>query len=122
MTYRHKREKYAQETKEILDDVLKVKNEEYGCLDCADTVRVGNPIEKMIAEETPKNELKSPEEVIREEAQEGSATLDIKEIQPEDLETYKQSDALKIAEDNPLKKLQKKKKGAYVEFKKDYRG
>lgn len=122
MTYRHKREKYAQETKEILDDVLKAKDEEYGCLDCADTVRVGNPIEKIIAEESPKNEIKSPAESILEEAEDNSVSLDAKEIQPEDLETYRQSDALEIAEDDPLKKLQKKKKGAYVESKKDYRG
>ncbi len=122
MTYRHKREKCAQETKEILDDVLKTKEEEYGCLDCAETVRVGNPMERILTEEIPRDELKSPTESIMEETQEGPTTPDTKEIHSEHLETYTQSDELRNAESNSLKKPHKVKKGTYVEFKKDYRG
>ena len=91
MTYRHKREKCAQETKEILEDVLKAEKEEYDCLDCADTVKVGNPIEKIIAEELPRNEIKDEAEAIIEEVQTedisdqtegGSKRYSVRELNP----------------------------------------
>lgn len=122
MTYRHKREKCAQETKEILEDVLKAKNEEYGCLDCAKTIRVGNPMEKILSEEISMNDLKSQAESIIEETQSEKADEIFAEGQVDSLEKYTPSDEMKLDNANSLEGLKKKKKGGYVEFKKDYRG
>lgn len=122
MTYIHKREKCAQETKDILEDVLKVKDEEYGCLDCADTIQVGNPMKKILSEESPKKEMKSQAEAIIEETHEEATPSTSEDVRAESLETYTATDEVRMDEKESSNNLQKKKKGAYVEFKKDYRG
>lgn len=121
MTYRHKREKCAQETKEILEEVLKLEKEEYGCLDCAESVRVGNPMEKILAEEVPREAVKSQAEAIMSEVDDSSEVSQEGHI--EDLETYVATDEVSPeASESSLETLKKKKKRTYVEFRKDYRG
>ena len=120
MTYRHKREKYAQETKEILEDVLKAEKEEYDCFDCAETVRVGNPIEKILAEELPQDAIKSQSEAIIEEVQ-SEDTPDQAE-QVDDRETYAAPDEIISHDKDKSPEALKKKKRSYIEFRKDYRG
>ncbi|MHA1909638.1 MAG: hypothetical protein ACW98Y_20225 [Candidatus Thorarchaeota archaeon] len=121
MTYRHKREKCAQETKEILEEVLKAEKEEYGCLDCAESVRVGNPMEKILSDEIPRATIKNQSEAIMEEVDVADETS--QEIQMEDLETYEAPDSISTEEsESSLESLKKKKKRTYVEFRKDYRG
>lgn len=123
MTYIHKREKCAQETNEILEEVLKESlDEEYGCLDCADTIEVGNPMKKILSEESPKTELRSKAEEIMEETQEEATPSVSEDVRANSLETYIATDEVRTDEKESTKKLQKKKKGAYIEFKKDYRG
>ncbi|MHA2423604.1 MAG: hypothetical protein ACXAEF_02380 [Candidatus Thorarchaeota archaeon] len=120
MTYRHKREKCAQETKEILEEVLKAEKEEYGCLDCAESVRVGNPIEKILAEEIPHAAIKSQAEAIMEEVE---SPGEQSEVHVDDLETYVATDdTIGDESGSSLKALKKKKKRSYVEFRKDYKG
>ena len=122
MTYRHKREKCAQETKEILEDVLKAEKEEYDCLDCADTVKVGNPVEKIIAEELPRNEIKNEAEAIIEEVQVEDEDISDQTEQGEDLGTYVAPDEIISNGEDKSRETLKKKKGSYIEFRKDYRG
>ncbi|MFW9849549.1 MAG: hypothetical protein ACFFF4_10420 [Candidatus Thorarchaeota archaeon] len=118
MTYRHKREKCAPETKEILEDVFKIEKEEYGCLDCAESVRVGNPMEKILAEETPHATIKSQAETVLDEVEVAEEKLQSKE--GSQMETYVSSQQIDTSETE--KSLEKKKKRSYVEFRKDYRG
>ena len=103
MTYRHKREKCAQETKEILKEVLKIKKEEYGCLDCAESVRVSNPMEKILAEEVPQAAVKSQTEAIMEEMD-----SPIEAPQTEGLETYVSTE--EISEEESASSLESLKK------------
>ena len=62
MAYRHKREKCAKETKEILENVLLMKQTEYECIDCAKTITVTSPMGKIVDEETVTNVLPSSAE------------------------------------------------------------
>ena len=89
---------------------MKAEKDEYDCLDCADTVRVGNPIEKIIAEELPKNSIKNEAEAI------------IEEVQIEDLGTYVAPDEFISNGTEKSPETLKKKKRSYIEFRKDYRG
>ncbi|MHA1882600.1 MAG: hypothetical protein ACTSUO_06105 [Candidatus Thorarchaeota archaeon] len=57
MAYRHKREKCAKETKEILENVLLMKRTEYDCIDSAKTITVASPMGKIVNEETVTNVL-----------------------------------------------------------------
>ena len=57
MAYKHKREKCAKETKEILENVLLMKRTEYEFIDGAKTITVGSPMSKIVKEETPTNVL-----------------------------------------------------------------
>ncbi len=120
MTYRHKREKCAQETKEILESVLKAEKEEYGCLDCAETVRVGNPMEKILSEELPQDPIKSQAEAIMEEVQIDDLSDQVGQV--EDLETYVAPEEVISNDADKSSERLKKKKRSYVEFRKDYRG
>ena len=59
MAYRHKREKCAKETKEILENVLSMKRTEYECIDGVKTITVTSPMGKIVKEETVTNVLPS---------------------------------------------------------------
>ncbi|MFW9909553.1 MAG: hypothetical protein ACFFEF_13360 [Candidatus Thorarchaeota archaeon] len=121
MTYRHKREKCCPETKEILEEVLKNKKEEYGCIDCAETVRVKNAMEAILAEEASEVEIKSSAETIVIEAE-----MDVPSHKPEIrevMEEYSPPDDLGLQDKkDTLKTLKNRKNGAYLESKKNYRG
>ena len=122
MTYKHKRGKCSKETKEILEDVLLAKEEEYGCIDCAGTISVKNPMEKVIKEEAPAQQMKSQSEAIMEEATREEQTASPQ--QNHDLESYQPPEELRISKENGVKEIsdKEKKKRAYIEFKKDYKG
>ena len=120
MTYKHKRGKCAKETKEILEDVLRFKEEEYGCIDCTETVKVSNPIEKIISEETPKieaKELRSQAETAMEESELQASDEPTPQI--ESLESYAPPKDIGLSTTPEAKTLldKEKKKRAYMESK-----
>ncbi|MFW9919975.1 MAG: hypothetical protein ACFFED_10265 [Candidatus Thorarchaeota archaeon] len=121
MTYKHKRGKCSKETKEILEDVLLAKEEEYGCIDCAETIRVKNPMEKVLKEETSAPRMKSQAEAIMEESKQESGT--VAPAQNHDLESYQPPEEIRAMRENGAKEIseKEKKKRAYLEFKKDYK-
>ncbi len=122
MTYKHKRGKCSKDTKEILEDVLLAKEEEYGCIDCAGTIGVKNPMEKVLKEEAPEQRMRSQSEAIMEEVMKEEQMAAQK--QNHDLESYQPHEELRISKENGVKDIsdKEKKKRAYIEFKKDYKG
>lgn len=99
---------------------MKAEKDEYDCLDCADTVRVGNPIEKIIAEELPNNSIKNEAEAIIEEVQIEDISDQVEQI--EDFGTYVAPDEFISNGTEKSPETLKKKKRSYIEFRKDYRG
>jgi hypothetical protein len=123
MTYKHKKEKCAKETKEILEDVFQAKKEEYGCLDCIETVPVSNPVEKILAEESHTDSVKPWTASLVEETEECAeeVTVNTNGENHEDYSPVKQS--TKKSKKDPKELYEKDEKNrAYVEFKKDYKG
>jgi hypothetical protein len=62
MAYKHKREKCAKKTKEILENILLMKRAEYETIDCAKTVTVSSPMGRIVSEEAITNVLPSSDE------------------------------------------------------------
>ncbi len=75
MAYKHKREKCAKETKEILENVLMMKQAEYETIDCAKTVTVSSPMGRIVNEETIKNVLPSGDEEQLSESESSSIPI-----------------------------------------------
>lgn len=122
MTYKHKRGKCAKETKEILEDVLLSKEEEYECIDCTESIHVRNPFERIVNDEKEVSGMKSQEDLAMEEAREHAEHLKVES--DNDLGSYQPPEKLKMSKENGAEHIsdKEKKKRAYVEFKKDYRG
>ena len=123
MTYKHKKEKCAKETKEILEDVLLAKEEDYGCLNCVESVSVSSPVEKMLAEESQTTSVKPWTESLIEEAAERpeEVTINANGENHEDYSPVKQPTKKRIKDPKELYEKDNKNR-AYIESKKDYKG
>ncbi|MHA2083797.1 MAG: hypothetical protein ACXABD_08595, partial [Candidatus Thorarchaeota archaeon] len=67
MGYQHKDDTCCKETKEILENVLCIKKEEYEFLEGAETIEVESPTKKILQEESEVNVLPSETEEMMSE-------------------------------------------------------
>jgi len=88
MAYKHKREKCAEETKEILEKIMLMRKAEYESIDGAKTVTVTSPMGRIIHEEATVNVLPSETEEIIVETEGSKLPLPSDSAELEGIENY----------------------------------
>ena len=91
MTYRHKREKCAEETKEILEKIMLMRKSEYESIDGAKTVTVASPMGRIINEEATVNVLPSETDEIISETEGSELPLSPESAELDGIENYTSS-------------------------------
>ncbi len=120
MTYKHKHEKCATETKEILENILKLRKAEYDFIEEAKSVTVGNPMEQILRDESAENVLPGASDEILSEGDEVVVEKPV-EMNFEDLENYTQAQEIESEPTKTKAILEKtKKRRNYIEFRDEY--
>jgi len=109
------------ETKEIVENILRIKASEYDLADSSDIVTSGKTIQIVNHRRTEVNILPSETEEMMDRCSEDEAMVDGECVRLEDLESYQSGQEIDI-EASELKEgiEKKKKKRNYIEFKKEY--
>ena len=122
MGYHHKDDTCCKETKEILENVLCVKKEEYEFLEGAETIEVESSAKKILRDESEVNVLPNEtEEMMSEVEKESVSVPSSPPVDLEDLETYTPTQEAPPEAVNTKENFEKKrKKRNYVEFREEY--
>ena len=99
MAYKHKREKCAKETKEILENVLSMKQSQYEFIDGAKTITVASPMSRIISEEAITNVLPVSSEEKLSDAEGSSIPIPSERLDElEGIENYSQTIEISCSE------------------------
>ncbi|RDE13227.1 MAG: hypothetical protein C4K49_08870 [Candidatus Thorarchaeota archaeon] len=124
MPYQHKKARHAKETKEILENIVKLRKTEYELMESAESVKVGSPFDDVVRNESRPNVL--PGQVHKAPQDEDHRESEEKEIQvhdrgSEDFEDYKPTTEIKLDAHQAKETFEKKRKHRnYAEFRFDY--
>lgn len=121
VTYQHKKDRCMKDTKEIVENILRMEASEYDLAEPSDIVTSGKTIQIIRRETTEANILPKETEEMMEHCSDEEAMIDGKCVRLEDLETYEPGQEIEV-EVSELKEgiEKKKKKRNYIEFRKDY--
>ena len=122
VTYRHKKDPCMKETKEIVENILRMKASDYDLTDPSEIVTSGKTIQINRREEHEANVLPDDTEEVMGECSEDEVIVDGDCVSLEDMESYESGQEIDI-EVTELKEgiEKKKKKRNYLEFRKDYK-
>ncbi|MHA1934157.1 MAG: hypothetical protein ACW97A_02650 [Candidatus Thorarchaeota archaeon] len=122
MGYQHKDDTCCKETKEILENVLCIKKEEYEFLEGAETIEVESPTKKILQEESEVNVLPSETEEMMSEVEKKDVSVPSSPPSDlEDLENYTPTQEAPPEAVNAKEIFEKKrKKRSYLEFREEY--
>lgn len=124
MTYQHKRTRCAKETKDLLENIAKLRKTEYDLMETTEAVKVGSPFDDVLSGESRSNVLPGQARTVLQE--EGHQESDEKEIQVhdhdgEEFEDYKPTIEVKLDAQQAKEIFEKKRKHRnYAEFRFDY--
>lgn len=124
MTYQHKRARCAKETKDILENIIRLTKTEYDLMEKTEATKVESPFDDVVRSESRSNVLPGQARTVLRE--EGHQEPDEKEIQVhdhdgEDFEDYKPTIEVKLDAQQAKEIFEKKRKHRnYAEFRFDY--
>ncbi len=109
------------DTKEIVENILRMKATEYDLADSSEIVTSGKTIQIIHSGSAETNILPSDTEEMMERCSEDEAMVDGKCVSLEDLESYNPGQEIDIEAAELKEGIEKKKKKRnYIEFRKDY--
>jgi len=109
------------ETKEIVENILRMKASEYDLADSSEIVTSGKTIQIIRRDNTEVNILPSETKEMMEDCSEDQAMVDGKCVNLDDLGSYESGQEIGIEAAELKEGIEKKKKKRnYIEFRKDY--
>ncbi len=124
MTYQHKRARCAKETKDILQNIVKLGKTEYDLMETTEAVKVGSPFDDVVKGGSLSNVLPGQARAVLldEDHQESDETeIQVHDHDGEEFEDYKPTIEVKLDAQQAKEIFEKKRKHRnYAEFRFDY--
>jgi hypothetical protein len=121
MAYRHKKAVCSKTSKDILENIVKLREAEYGLIEAAQTVRAGNPIHQVLEGSSSSNGLHSEAEETVSSGEVDTECIQSHDHATDDFEDYRPQMEVKFDAQEPKVRFEKKGKHRnYAEFRFDY--
>jgi len=121
MAYQHKKDRCMKDTKEIVENILRMKASEYDLTDSSEIVTSSKAMQIIHSGSAETNILPSETEEMMERCSEDEAMIDGECVSLENLESYNPGQEIGIEASELKEGIEKKRKRRnYIEFRKDY--